>query len=73
MALADQRPGSGRYADRHDFTEPVEVTCAACQRTTTMTVKQRNDHRHPGHYCDGSHGARHMLVPMHGPDGKTYR
>lgn len=59
--------------DNRVFREPLTVRCPTCGREATLSTPKRNDHKHPGHYCDGpAMDHRHPLRQMLGPEGKGW-
>jgi hypothetical protein len=61
-------------AETRHFTDKIVVKCPVtlCDKSEVLSVKQRNDPKFTGLYCDGKFGERHPAVMMKGPNGKAY-
>jgi len=64
--------------DNRVFRGPITVTCPRCNAQREASTAKRNDHKWPGHHCDGpapvalDDRTRHSLTLMVGPEGKAW-
>ena len=55
-----------------EHRENVTVTCSICKKEATVTMRQRNNAKFTGIWCDGEYKARHVVCPMLGPEGERW-